>query len=115
MTAKVLRNNCAKRHQDKTFPSYILNMSKLAGSNQAYQISSLQSTPLTRLEGLTVEMYRMKRLLNGLETCTIFIQNKTTEKVGLYTDNALKVTVLKSWTAITLEKEMDKSFIIIQR
>ena len=65
--------------------------------------------PVTRLKGLAVEMYRMKRLLNWLETRTLFIQQKTTEKVGLYTNGTLKVTVLKSWTIITLEKEMDKS------
>ena len=43
--------------------------------------------PLTRLIGLAVEMYRIKRLLNFLETCTLLIQQKITEKVGLYTNN----------------------------
>ena len=43
--------------------------------------------PLTRLIGLVVEMYRMKRLLNFLETRTLLIQQKITEKVGLYTNN----------------------------
>ena len=40
--------------------------------------------PLTSLIGLAVEMYRMKRLLNFLETYTLLIQQKITEKVGLY-------------------------------
>ena len=71
--------------------------------------------PLTRLIGLAVEMHRMKRLLNFLETRTLLIQQKITEKVGLYTNNTEKVTVSKSWAIITLEKEMKKSFIIIQR
>ena len=31
----------------------------------------------------------------------------STEKVGLYTNNTQKVTVSKSWTTITLEKEME--------
>ena len=72
--------------------------------------------PLTRLIGLAVEMYtRMKRLLNFLETSTLLIQQKITQKVGLYTNNTKKVTVSKSWTIITLEKEMKKSFVIIQK
>ena len=33
---------------------------------------------------LAVEMFRMKRLSNFLETCTLLIQQKITEKVGLY-------------------------------
>ena len=40
------------------------------------------------------------------------MQQKKTEKVY---KEPLKVTVLKSWTMITLENEMDKSFIIIQK
>ena len=71
--------------------------------------------PLTRLIGLAVEMYRMKRLLNFLETRTLLIQQKITEKAGLYTNNIEKVAVSKSWTIITLEKEMKKSFIIVQQ
>ena len=35
--------------------------------------------------GLAVETYRMKRLLNFSETRTLLIQQKITEKVGLYT------------------------------
>ena len=85
---------------------------------KAYQISCLfifiSIYPLTRLKGLAVEMYRVKILLNWLETRIFVIQQKTTKKVGLYTNNTLKVTVLKSWTIINLEKEMDKSFIVIQ-
>ena len=46
--------------------------------------------PLTRLTGLAVEMYRMKRVLNFLETHTLLIQQKITQKVGLYTNNTLK-------------------------
>ena len=58
----------------------------------------------------------MKRQLNLLETMTLFIQQKITKKVGLYTNNdTLKVTVLESWTIITPEKNMSKSFIIIQQ
>ena len=72
--------------------------------------------PLTRLTGLAVEMYRMKRLLNFLETRTLLIQQKITEKVGLSTNNTESYSFkLKSWTIITLEKEMKKSFIIIQK
>ena len=48
-------------------------------------------------------------------TRTLLIQQKITEKVGLYTNNTWKVTVSKSWTIITLEKEMKKSFIIIRK
>ena len=66
--------------------------------------------PLTRLIGLAVEMYRMKRLLNFLEKRTLLIQQKIIEKVGLYTNNTQKVPVSKSWTIIILEKEMKKSF-----
>ena len=64
---------------------------------------------------LAMEKHRMKRLLNWLETRILFIQQKTAEKVGLYTNNTLKITVLKSWTIITLEKEMGKSFIVIRK
>ena len=73
--------------------------------------------PLTRQTGLAVEMYRMKRLLNFLETHTLLIQQKITEKVDLYTSDTYmkKVTVSKSWTMITLEKEIKKSSIIIQK
>ena len=71
--------------------------------------------PLTRLIGLAVEMYRMKRLLNFLETRTLLIQQKITENVGLYTNDTSEVTVSKFWTIITLEKEMKKSFIRIQK
>ena len=46
--------------------------------NQALQL---------RLIGLAVEMYRMKRLWNFLETRTHLIQQKITEKVSLYTNN----------------------------
>ena len=66
--------------------------------------------PLTRLIGLAVEMYKVKRLLNFLETSTLLIQQKITEKAGLYTNNTQKVTVSKSWTIITLEKGMKKVF-----
>ena len=62
-----------------------------------------------------MEMYRLKRLLDRLERRTLFIQQKLTDKVGFYQNNTLKVTVLKSLTIITLEKEMDKSFIIIPK
>ena len=86
---------------------------------KAYQMSCLliftSIYPLTRLIGLAVEVYRIKRLLNFLETRTLLIQQKITEKVSLYTNNTKKVTVSKSWTIITLEKEMKKSFIIIQK
>ena len=106
MTAKVLRNNCTKRH---------LKVSWV----KAYQMSRLliftSIYPLTRPIGLALEMYRMKRLLKFLETRTLFNQQKITEKVGLYTNNTKKVTVSKCWTIITLEKEMKKSFIIIQK
>ena len=71
--------------------------------------------PLTRLIGLAVEMYRMKKLFDFLETRTLLIQQKITEKVGLYTNNTWKDTVPKSLTIITLEKEMKKSFITIQK
>ena len=47
--------------------------------------------PLTRLTGLVVEMYRMKRLLNFLETRTLSIQQKITGKVGLYTNTHRKL------------------------
>ena len=44
--------------------------------------------PLTkRLKDLAVEMDRMKRQLNCLETTNLFIQQKITEKVGFYTNN----------------------------
>ena len=65
--------------------------------------------------GLALEMYRMKRLLNLVETSALFVQQKTTEKVSLFTNNTLKVTVLESWIVITLENEMDKSFIRRQK
>ena len=36
-----------------------------------------------------------------LETCTLFIHEKTTEKASLYTSNStLKITVFKSWIII---------------
>ena len=38
--------------------------------------------PLTRLISLAVEMYRMKGLLKFLETRTLLIQQKITEKVA---------------------------------
>ena len=41
----------------------------------------------TRLISLAVEMYRMKGLLKFLQTRTPLIQQKITEKVGLYTNN----------------------------
>ena len=66
-----------------------LDISKLAGSKLTrcrVCLFSFQYTPLTRLMGLAVEMYRMKRLLNFLETRTFLIQQKIT-KVGLYTNN----------------------------
>ena len=71
--------------------------------------------PLTRLIGLAMDIYRMKKLLNFLETRTLLIQQIITEKVSFYVNNTQKVTVSKSWTIITLEKEMKKSFIIIQK
>ena len=74
-------------------------------------LSSLQYTPSKDLKALAKEMYRMKRLLNLLETCTLFIQQKATEKGGLYTHNTLKVRVLQSSTIVTLEKEMDRSLL----
>ena len=70
--------------------------------------------PLTRQIGLALEMYRMKTLLNFLKHAPFF-QQKITEKVGLYTNDTWKVTVSKSSTIITLEKELEKSFIIMQK
>ena len=55
-------------------------------------------------------MYGMKRLLSWLEICTLFIQQKTTEKVGLYASNTFKSTVLKFCIIINLEKEIDMFF-----
>ena len=67
---------------------YILDISSLAGSKLTRCCVCLSSIyPLTRLIGLAVEMYRMKRLLNFLEKRTLLIQQKITEKVGLYTNN----------------------------
>ena len=40
-----------------------------------------------------------------IDSC--IIQYKTTEKVGLYTNNILKVTALKFRIIIILDKEMD--------
>ena len=58
---------------------------------KAYQMSCLliftSIYPLTRPIGLAVEMYRMKKLFDFLETRTLLIQQKITEKVGLYTNN----------------------------
>ena len=86
---------------------------------KTYQMSCLliftSIYPLTKLIGLAVEMYRMKTLLDFLETRTLLIQQKMTDKVGLQTNNTQKVTVSKSWTMITVEKEMKKPFIITQK
>ena len=116
MTAEVSRNNCAKRHKAWRFPWVYFRHLKVSWV-KAYHISCLfiftSIYPLTRLKGLAVEIYRMKRLLNWLEVRTLFMQQKITEKVGLYPTKT--VTVSKSWTIITLEKEMEKSFIIIQK
>ena len=88
-------------------------------SLKAYQMSCLLIfTPIytfTRLIGLAVEMYRTKRLLNFLETHTLLIQQKITEKVALYTNNKYKVTVSMSWTIIILKKKLKKSLIIIKK
>ena len=58
---------------------------------KAYQISCLLKFtsiyPLTRLKGLPVEMYRIKRLLIFLETRTLLIQQTITEKVDLSANN----------------------------
>ena len=76
--------------------------------------TSIYPVTNTRLIGLAVEMCRMKRLLDFLETRTLLTQQKIIERFGLYTNNTYKVTVSKSRTIITLEKEMKRSFIIIQ-
>ena len=44
-------------------------------------------TSIYPLIGFAMEMYGMKRLLNFLKTRTLLIQQKITEKVGLYTNN----------------------------
>ena len=87
MTAKVSRNNCAKRHEDWKFPCYILDISKLTGSKltRLFIFTSIYSLT-KRLKCLAVEMYKMKRLLNWLETHSFVIQQKITEKVGLHTN-----------------------------
>ena len=67
ITAEEPRSNCAKRHKDGKFPGYIFDISKLVGSKLTrfrVCLSSLEYTGVTRLKGLVVEMYRMKRLLN---------------------------------------------------
>ena len=92
MTAEVLRNNCAKRHKELKIPLIYFRHLKVSWV-KTYQMSCLliftSIYPLTTLIDLAVEMYRMKRLLNFLETRTllILIQQKITEKVGLYTNN----------------------------
>ena len=89
MTSEVLRNNCAKPRKDWKFPWYNLDISKLAGHSLPDVVFAYLhfNMPLTRLTGLAVEMYRMKRLLNFLETHTLLIQQKITEKIGLCTNN----------------------------
>ena len=53
-------------------------------------------------------MYKMQRQLNWLETPSLFIQQKTTETVGLYTHKRLQFQ--------SLEKEMlSQMFIMIQK
>ena len=62
-TAEVSRNNCAKRvrQKDCKFPWYILDISKLAGSKLTrFRVCPPPPSPLTRLKGFAVEMYRMK-------------------------------------------------------
>ena len=78
MNTKVSRNNCAKRHKDWKFSCYILDISKLAGSKLTRFRVCLShfNIPLTKLKRLAMEMYRMKRLLNWLETRSLFIQQK---------------------------------------
>ena len=88
MKPEVLRNNCAKRDKDWRLPFFRhLKVSWV----KAYQMSCLliftPIHPLTRLISLAVEMYRMKGLLKFLETRTLLIQQKITEKVSLYTNN----------------------------
>ena len=56
-----------------------------------------------------MEMYRMKRLLNFLETRTLLIQQKITEKAA-----CMQITHRKLQFQ-SLEKEMKKSFITIQQ
>ena len=76
MTAEVLRNNFVKRHKDWKFPWYISDISINFSLVKAYQMSCLviftsiyppYKTDRFCSEGLAVEMYRMKRLLNFLE------------------------------------------------
>ena len=59
-------------------------------------------------------MYKMKRLLNWLQTPSLFIQQKITEKVGLYTNNTKKLQFQSLGQQSLLKKEW-KSFIIIQK
>ena len=115
MTAEVLRNNCAKGLKIPFIYFRHLKVSWFKAYQMSFLLLFTSIFRLTRPIGLAVEMYRMKRLLNFLETRTLLIQQKITEKVGLYTCNTQKVSVSKSWTIITLVKEMKKSSIIIQK
>ena len=86
------------------YTTYILNTSEIAGSKLARFLVCLSSFQYT--------LYQIKRFgfSNTWDektiklTCTPFIQQKTTEKVGLYTSNTLKILGLKSWIIINVEK-----------